>query len=75
MVRLKDSVLKSISETSKTISQLCKEFEVENEFRMMRIIAELQYENKVVLEGFDKIYREDFGVIYLAKYRRNYNHE
>jgi hypothetical protein len=36
----------------------------------MRIITELEYSGEVILEGFIKLYREDGGVIYLAKYIR-----
>jgi hypothetical protein len=69
-MQLKDHVREELTARGKTIPQLCKQFKVKNEFKMMRIIAELEYENKAVLEGFDKIYREDGGAIYLSKYSR-----
>ena len=37
---------------------------------MMDAIADLEYSGDIVLHSFDKIYREDGGAIYLAKYAR-----
>ena len=54
----------------KTIPDLCRQFGVKNEFKMMRIIAELEHSDDAVLKDFDKIYREDGGAIYLARYAR-----
>ena len=67
---LKDRVRSGLTRKGKTIPQLCKQFGVKDEFRMMRIIAEVEYSSEAVLEGFDKIYREDGGAIYLAKYSK-----
>jgi len=36
----------------------------------MKIVAELQEIKKVEFVDFDKIYREDGGAIYLARYKK-----
>lgn len=51
-----------------TIPELCKKFDQEDEFAIMHAIAELQHTGDAFLCGFDKLYREDGGAIYLAKY-------
>jgi len=69
-VTLKDKVKKSLQEKSpQTIPSLCRNIpETTNEFAIMRAVAELEYSKEVVLTGFDRIYREDGGAIYLAEY-------
>jgi hypothetical protein len=63
--------IESYLDTPKTVLDLCGLLpDIKNEFKIMRSIANLEYENKVRLIGFDKIYREDGGAIYLAKYQK-----
>lgn len=54
----------------KTIPDLCKQFGIKDEFKMMHIIAELEYSGDAILDDFERIFREDGGAIYLAKYKR-----
>jgi hypothetical protein len=69
VMNLKDRILKELTNGDKTIPDLCRAFpEITNEFRTMREVANLEYSNKVELKSFDRIYREDGGAIYLAKY-------
>lgn len=70
--RLKEEVKDKLSDKGKgsTIPELCDEVRVADEFKVMRVIAELQNEGVVTLQEFDKIYREDGGAIYLARYRK-----
>jgi hypothetical protein len=66
---LKDRILKELTNGDKTIPDLCRAIpEITNEFKAMRSIADLQHSNEVELKTFDRIYREDGGAIYLAKY-------
>ena len=71
-MNLKDKVKKSLQEKSpQTIPSLCRNIpEVTNEFAMMRTVAELQYSKEVILTGFERIYREDGGAMYLAEYSK-----
>ena len=69
MTDLKAKIRKALSLGKRTIPSLCRAVpEVTNEFKMMRLIAEMEEDGSVVLEGFDRIYREDGGAIYLAEY-------
>ena len=65
-----EEVKKKLSKGEKTIPELCKELDSSDEYGMMSAIAELEYSDDVILSGFDKVYREDGGAIYLAKYSR-----
>ena len=69
-MELKEKVKQGLTDEGKTIPELCKEFEISDEYVVMSAIAELEYSGDVILGGFDKIYREDGGAIYLAKYKR-----
>jgi len=69
----KSDFIKKVKECLKekspqTIPNLCKNTKCKNEFRMMRAVAELQYTKEVELTGFEKIFREDGGAMYLAEY-------
>lgn len=67
---LKEKVKQGLTEEGKTIPELCKEFGVSDEYFVMSAIAELEYSGDAILGGFNKIYREDGGAIYLAKYKK-----
>jgi hypothetical protein len=68
-MKLKDKILQELKKGNKTTPMLCRAIpEVTNEFKMMREIAKLQHSGEVDLKSFDRIYREDGGAIYLAKY-------
>ncbi len=67
---LKEQVKQGLTTEGKTIYELCKEFDVSDEYIMMSIIAELEYSGDAILNNFEKIYREDGGAIYLSKYSR-----
>jgi len=69
-MELKERVKHGLNIEGKTIPELCKEFDVSDEYTMMAIIAELEYSGDAILKSFDKIYREDGGAIYLSKYSR-----
>lgn len=65
---LKEGIIQVLTGKAVTVPDLCKIFEEEDEFDIMHEIAELQHSNKAFLIGFDTLYREDGGAIYLAKY-------
>jgi len=66
---MKSKIKSLLADGSKTVPFLCRHIpNCNNEFAMMRAIAELEERGEVCLEGFDRIFREDGGAIYLAKY-------
>jgi len=65
-----ETVRHGLPTEGRTIPELCRLFGVDSEFKMMRIIAELECSGDATIDDFDKIYREDGGAIYLAKYKR-----
>lgn len=65
-----DKVKSVLSANGMTIPEICRLTKIYDEFRVLHAIAELEYSNEVFLEGFDKIYGEDGGAIYLAKYAK-----
>lgn len=68
---LKDDVRLRLSKKGKTIPELCEQFRIKDEIEMMRIIAELEIAGEAIIDGkFDKVYREDGGAIYLARYKK-----
>jgi hypothetical protein len=69
-MNLKDKVKKSLQEKSpQTIPSLCRNIpEITNEFAIMRAVGELEHSEEVILTGFERIYREDGGALYLAEY-------
>jgi len=69
-MELKEKVKLGLANEGKTIPELCKQFNVSDEYDIMEAIAELEYSGDVKLDGFNKIYREDGGAIYLAKYSK-----
>ena len=69
-MKLIDKVKHELTAEGKTIPELCKKLNVSDEYAMMEAIAELEYSGIAILGGFNKIYREDGGAIYLAKYAR-----
>lgn len=67
---MKSKIKSLLSNDGISIPEMCKRLDVKNEFAVMRAVAELQYSGDAVLSGFDRLYREDGGAIYLAKYSR-----
>ena len=67
---LKERVKQKLTDEGKTIPELCKEFGISDEFELMSAIAELEYSGDAILKDFNKVYREDGGAIYLARYSR-----
>ena len=65
---MKSKIKALLYDNELTIPQICNPLNIDNEFAVMRAVAKLQCLEEVVLTGFDKIYREDGGAIYLAKY-------
>lgn len=66
----KQHIKKLCSTEPRSIPYLCGRTPgIFNEFRMMRLVGELENSNELILDSFDKIYREDGGAIYLAKYK------
>lgn len=55
---------------SQSIPELCKELKESSEYNMLIALSELEDNGDIMLNGFDRIYREDGGAIYLAKYSR-----
>jgi hypothetical protein len=53
---------------SSTIPKLCKDFNISDEYIMLSVIGDLEVSGEAILAGFDTVYREDGGAIYLAKY-------
>ena len=68
-LRLIDKVFSCLTHEGKSIPDLSREPEMD-EFEIMQAIAQLECAGDAALTGFDKIYREDGGAIYLAKYAR-----
>lgn len=66
-MNIKDQVFNCIKK-EKTIPQICKELGIDDEFVVMHAIADLKYENRVVLSGFDRFYEPSGYAGYLAKY-------
>ena len=64
---MSEDILQYLSKP-RTIPEICKHFAIDNEFKVLRMIADLESMGKVTLSGFDRIYREDGGAIYLAQY-------
>jgi hypothetical protein len=54
----------------KSIPELCKILGENDQYKLMEAIAELENSGFAILEGYYKIYREDGGAIYQAKYSR-----
>jgi hypothetical protein len=65
----RDRIILSLAEKSpQNIPSLYKNIYAEDEFQVMHWVAELERDKIVILYGFDRMYREDGGAIYLAKY-------
>lgn len=63
-----EDVLKTIENENKTIPQICKSLNINDEFEVISIIGELEADGKVCLMEFDKFYNPDGCVGFLAKY-------
>ncbi len=65
-----EDYLKALKKENKdiTIYDLCEKFKIADEFKMQNIIGELEKTGKAFLNGFEPIYREDGGLIHLARY-------
>lgn len=67
MTSLKDRVFACIQKP-KSIPQICKELKIDDEYKIMHALADLEDENKAILSGFDRFYEPDGCAGYLAKY-------
>jgi len=68
---LEEKVLKKLEGGNRmSIPELCRAVKEKDEYNMLRVIAELEDSGDAMLNGFDRIYREDGGAIYLAKYSK-----
>jgi len=67
-MNLKEQIKKELTEDGVTIPDLGKKTKERDEWEIMHAIAELDRSKEAFLVGFDKIYQEDGGAIYLAKY-------
>jgi hypothetical protein len=65
---MKSKIKAILSREGLTIPEICKRLDIENEYAAMRAVAQLEASGDAILSGFDRIYREDGGAIYLAKY-------
>ncbi len=65
-----EDYLKALKKENKdiTIYDLCENFRIYDDFKMQIIIGELEKTGKAFLNGFTPVYREDGGLIYLARY-------
>lgn len=62
------NVIDALRSGAKTIPELCKMFDENNEYKIMREIAELVHKDKAYLAGFETCYEPDGCAFYLAKY-------
>lgn len=58
------------AEEGKTIPELCKGVGETDEYTMMLAIARLEDMGYAILNDFNRVYREDGGAIYMAKYSK-----
>lgn len=68
---IKEQVLKALENDDKTIPQLCEAVNIDDDFKMLSIIAELEIEKKVCLKGWKPFYENDDGELrpgFLSKY-------
>jgi hypothetical protein len=63
-----ENVLKELKTGYKTIPQLCKSLNIDDEFEVISTIGDLEASGKVCLKGWDKFYNPDGCIGFLAKY-------
>jgi hypothetical protein len=66
---LKDKIMNKLSNGAKSIPALSKATKAD-EYSVLVAIAALEDSDMIVLSGFDQMYREDGGAIYLAQYKK-----
>jgi DNA polymerase I-like protein with 3'-5' exonuclease and polymerase domains len=59
-----------LTSEGKSIPELCRILEEKDQYKLMEAIAELENSGFAILDGYYRIYREDGGAIYQAKYSR-----
>ncbi|MDP2362947.1 MAG: hypothetical protein Q8M94_04155 [Ignavibacteria bacterium] len=68
---IKEKILDILKNDNKTIYQLCNETGIDDEFRMVCLIAELEIEKRICLKEWTKFYDNtdgDLRIGFLAKY-------
>lgn len=70
---LKSLIKQLLDKENHTIPSIREKLGLNDEYSIIKIIGELETENKISLTGFDTIYREDGGSIHLAVYGVNKN--
>lgn len=68
---LKSLIKQVLDKENLTIPAIRDKLGLNDEYGIIKIIGELETENKISLTGFDTIYREDGGCIHLAVYGVN----
>jgi hypothetical protein len=68
---LVEKLKEELTSEGKSIPELCRSLGETDQYVVMEAIAELEDSGFAVLKDFGRIYREDGGAIYLAKYARN----
>ena len=56
------------SKQNMTISQICNKLNIDDEFDVLSVIADLEFINVVVMKGMKKFYQPDGCAGYLAEY-------
>ena len=67
----KDKIIEQLKKGDKTIQELCEALDVDDDFKIIAIIAELEIENKVWLQSMKPFYDNTGGDLrlgYMAKY-------
>jgi len=65
---LENQILDLLKVKDRTIPDIVEELNLDNDYIVMKIIGNLEYEKKVKLKNFKLLYREDGGAIHLAVY-------
>lgn len=71
MVKFKDKLLNELKQGDKTIQELCELLDLDDDFKIISIIAELEIEKKVCLKSMKPFYDNTDGDLrlgYMAKY-------
>lgn len=67
-MKLKTLIKMELTKEDSTIPSLCNKLGLNDEYEILKMIGELETENKITLKGFNTIYLEDGGAIHLAIY-------
>jgi len=65
-----EELKRKLTTEGKSVPELCRATKITDEYMMLSAIAELEDSGDIILNGFDRVYREDGGAIYLAKYSK-----